>query len=221
MKNFKRSLFFGIGIILAMVASSCSPKKQNDCGFVQNVYGQRISWKTKKPVTVYLDSTVPAALVPAIERAAQTWNDQIGRKVIEISKDFSQLGSSPRDQKNGIYFLSDWESDKSSEQGRTSVYWAGDEIQEADIRINAADFSYYSDVNSRQELVGSARLKALGKRPVEGYNFEALMLHEMGHFLGMKHREGASVMVTHLAPNVDDRIHPYSSDQEAVTCEYK
>ncbi|MBC7740894.1 MAG: matrixin family metalloprotease [Bdellovibrionaceae bacterium] len=218
MKKAKSFLILGLGFAIAFVATSCSPKKQNDCGFVQNVYGQRIAWKGKKPVMVYLDSSVPANLKPAILRAAQTWETQIGRKVFEISEDSSQIKNSPRDQKNAIYFLSEWESDKSSEQGRTSVYWAGDEIQEADIRINAADFSYY-DQNT-QVLVGSSRLKTAGKAPTDGYSFEALILHEMGHFLGLRHRDGPTVMATHLRP-YDNRVHLSESDQESVSCEYK
>lgn len=200
-----------------MLATSCSPKRQNDCGFVQNVYGQRISWKTKKPVKVYIHDTVPASLKPAIYRAAATWDSFANRKVFEISEDSSQIGSSPRDDKNAIYFLPEWESDKSSEQGRTSVYWAGDEIQEADIRINASDFSYY-DQNS-QVLVGSYRLKKDGKSASDGYSFEALILHEMGHLLGLKHREGTTVMATHLRP-FDNRVQLDAADKEAVSCEY-
>lgn len=207
------SLCFGV----AVVASSCAPKSQNDCGYVQNVYGQRISWKSKKPIKVYIHTSVPTELRPAIYRAAQTWESQAGRKVFDISEDSSQLGSSTRDEKNAIYFLPEWESDKSSEQGRTSVYWAGDEIQEADIRVNAADFSYY-DQNPRV-LTGSSRLKKSGRSPSDGYSFEALILHEMGHFLGLKHHEGSTVMATHLGANVN-RVQLAASDQEALSCEY-
>ena len=213
-----RKLFFTLTLGVATLLASCSPKPQNDCGFVQNVYGQRISWKSRGAVKLYIHSSVPKELRPAIYRAAATWDSQIGKKVIEISEDSSQLGPSPsRDQKNTIYFLADWESDKSSEQGRTSVYWAGDEIQEADIRINAADFSYY-DLNP-QVLTGSARLKSQGHAATDGYSFEALLLHEMGHFLGLKHREGSSVMATHLAA-FSNRTQLVSVDQEAISCEY-
>ncbi len=213
-RNLVISIFLaGVGML-----SSCSPKPQNDCGFVQNVYGQRITWKTNAPVKLYIHSSVPAVLRPAIYRAAATWDLQIGKKVFDISEDSSQLGPSPaRDQKNAIYFLADWESDKTSEQGRTSVYWAGDEIQEADIRINAADFSYY-DLNP-QVLTGSAHLTAQGGKATDGYSFEALLLHEMGHFLGLKHREGSSVMATHLAA-FSNRTQLIGSDQQAISCGY-
>jgi hypothetical protein len=212
-------ILLSIVFFVAGFLSSCSPKPQSDCGFVQNIYGQRISWKERLPIKITIHSSVPAELKSAIYRAAATWDTQIGKKVFEISEDSSQLSASPsRDQKNAIYFLSNWESDRTSEQGRTSVYWAGDEIQEADIRINAYDFSYY-DQNPRL-MVGSARLKNEGLTKTEGYSFEALLLHEMGHFLGLKHREGTSVMATHLAA-FSNRVQLASTDQEAITCEYK
>lgn len=219
MTKTMRILIWSVVVLLSGILSSCTPKSQNDCGFVQNIYGQRISWKAHLPIKVYLNSSVPPDIRPAIYRAAATWEHQIGRKVFEISEDSSQASSSPaRDQKNAIYFLPDWESDKTSEQGRTSVYWAGDEIQEADIRINAADFSYYDQ--NPQVLTGSARLKQQGRSTTEGYSFEALVLHEMGHFLGLKHREGSSVMATYLAAFAN-RVQLVASDQEAISCEYK
>lgn len=213
-----QTIFIFMTFVAAGLLSSCTPKPQNDCGFVQNVYGQRISWKNRSPIKISINNSVPKELRAAIYRAAATWDSQIGKKVFEISEDSSQTISSPsRDQKNAIYFLPDWESDRTSEQGRTSVYWAGDEIQEADIRINSADFSYY-DQNS-QVLIGSTRLKQQGRTPSDGYSFEALILHEMGHLLGLKHREGSSVMATHLAA-FSNRVQLAAADQEAVLCEY-
>lgn len=206
------------GFFLTMILfSSCSPKPQNDCGFVQNVYGQRISWKSESPIQLFISSSVPVTLRAGIYRAAATWESQLGRKVFEVSEDSTKISGVPnRDQKNAIYFLKDWESDKTSEQGRTSVYWAGDEIQEADIRINAADFSYYDQ--NPQVLTGSARLVSQGRTATDGYSFEALVLHEMGHLLGLKHREG-TVMATHLSA-FSNRTQLTSSDQESISCGY-
>ncbi len=221
MIKLRKLLFIGAMAVVANYLSSCAPKPQNDCGFVQNIYGQRISWKTapSKTVKVVIHESVPAELRASIYRAAATWERQVGHKVIDLSEDSSQLvGGSSRDQKNGIYFLSEWESDRTSEQGRTSVYWAGDQIQEADIRINAYDFSYYDQ--NPQLLIGSAALKKLGQSPRDGYSFEALMLHEMGHLLGLKHRDGTTVMATHLAA-FTNRTQLAATDQSSISCEYK
>ena len=99
-----KSIFTYLLFAAVFALVSCSPQKQDDCGFVQNVYGQRISWKSKKPVLLFLHSSVPAELRPAVYRAAATWEAQAGRKVFEISEDSSRLNAGPgRDQKNGIY----------------------------------------------------------------------------------------------------------------------
>ena len=213
--------FYKIVSLLALAfIVSCTPQKQDDCGFVQNVYGQRISWKTKKTIKLTIHNSVPVELRPAIHRAAATWEIQVGRKVFEISEDSSIVALAPsRDQKNAIYFLKEWESDRSSEQGRTSVYWAGDEIQEADIRINAADFSYYD--KNPSTLIGSFSSLNKELQPITtGYSFESLILHELGHFLGLKHREeSGTVMATHLAAFAD-RTRLAASDYNAVSCEY-
>jgi hypothetical protein len=220
MKKLGLRLLLLVGSVAALYLIACSPTPQKDCGFVQNIYGQRIAWKTGAPVRLYVDKSVPTELRPALYRAAATWEHQVGHKLFEFSEDSSQISSAPsRDQKNAIYFLSNWESDRTSEQGRTSVYWAGDQIQEADIRINGADFSYYDQ--DKQVLVGSFALKSQGKIVSSGYSFEALMLHELGHFLGLKHRDGSStVMAVYLAADTD-RTQLASVDEDSVMCEYK
>jgi hypothetical protein len=214
--KMKLMIRFIMIVLLGAGITACAPKKAEDCGFVQNVYGQRISWKTTAPIQVYVSADVPTALKPAIHRAAASWEQSLGRKVFEVIEENSSQASAPsRDKKNGIYFLSQWESDRKSEQGRTSVYWAGDEIQEADIRINSADFVYY-DQNPQQLVRTTTSTKASA-----GYNFEALILHELGHFLGLKHREaGGTVMAKELAAYTD-RVALASADVSAVQCEYK
>lgn len=208
-------------VSFGLLATSCKPKEQKDCGFVQNVYGQRISWKSQDPVDLVINSSVPAQLRPAIYRAVKTWEDQIGRKIINIIEDSGRASNMPaKDGHNGIYFLSNWEADRQSEQGRTSVYWADNQIMEADIRINAQNFSFY-DLDPQQLILASGvdgTVHALSNS--DGYNFEALILHELGHFLGLKHTtETHSVMVTHLSAYTDRTVLS-ASDSESVKCVY-
>jgi hypothetical protein len=219
LKNVKLKILLGLVLAVSVYLTSCSPTPQKDCGFVQNIYGQRIAWKLRQPVKVYVDVSVPKELRPALYRAAKTWEDQAGRNLFEFIEDSTELNKAPsRDSKNAIYFLSNWESDRSSEQGRTSVYWAGDQIQEADIRVNGADFGYYDQ--DTLSLVGSANLRQQGVTPRNGYSFEALLLHELGHFLGLKHRDsGSTVMATHLAAYTN-RTQLSQTDQESIRCEY-
>lgn len=219
MTNIKIFKSIIIAMVSTLLVTSCKPKEQNPCGFVQNVYGQRISWKTHDPIELVITNDVPAQLRPAIYRAAKTWENQIGQKLFNITEDASRASSNPtKDGKNGIYFLSTWEADRKSEQGRTSVYWAADQIMEADIRINSADFSFY-DQDPKQLVLAASTVNAFAT--VDGYNFEALVLHELGHFLGLKHtEEKGSVMVTHLSA-FTDRTALSVSDAQSIQCVYK
>jgi hypothetical protein len=203
-------------LTFAMALQACAPKSQEDCGFVQNVYGERISWKSDVPVTIYLHANVPDSMVQAIQSAADTWDRTIGRKVLNIVTYPRITGpiNPHQDGKNIIYLMTDWEANRSSEQGRTSVYWVGDLIKEADIRLNAADFGYYW----RGQTLSKASKN--GRESSAPVNIEALVLHEMGHVLGLKHKDNAgSVMATYLAAG-DDRTSLATTDEAALQCEY-
>lgn len=201
-------------IALGFGLQACSPKAQKDCGFVQNVYGERISWKGNLPVVMYLHESVPSEFASAAVSAAESWNRSAGRKVIDLRTDEKITGAVnvQKDNLNVIYFYKSWDEDKANEQARTSVYWVGDQIKETDIKVNAgvnpadgkAYFTYYWNQN----------------KTADGVNIEALLLHEMGHVLGLKHKDSdGSVMATYLASNTD-RTTVQSTDNEALKCEY-
>lgn len=205
-------------VLIAFGLQACAPKSQDDCGFVQNVYGERISWKGEVPITMYLHESVPQEYVRAIEAAASTWQDATGKRLINIVTNQRVNGpiNSQKDGRNIIYYYDTWEADKKSEQARTSIYWVGDQIKEADMRINAA-----KDVN------GTPYFKYYWNQPgvasttiVNAVNIEALVIHELGHVLGLKHKDtNNSVMATYLANNTD-RVNIPETDRSALQCEY-
>lgn len=203
------SLFI-LGIVLGAlsVLPGCAPKEQKDCGFVQNVYNQRISWKGKMPIVLSIHQSVPVELHEAIRKAIAKWEAAAGHPVFRIEAGGAVLSETPlRDNRNVIYFLNSWEANKDTEQGRTSVHWIGDEIMEADVRINAKNFTFYWG------NYGDPK----GPKAV---NFEALIIHELGHVLGLRHRDNeGSVMETYLSTQ-SDRVSISSVDQQAVKCEY-
>ncbi len=192
---------------------ACAPKPQNDCGYVQNVYGERISWKGRIPIEMQLHESFPASLEESIKTAVKTWNDSTGREIFRVNVEKRLKGplSPIKDRQNVIYFYDkntakvSWESDKTSEQARTSVYWVGDLIQEADIRVNGL-FDYYTLAETDDSK---------GK-----VSAEALLIHELGHVLGLKHKDdGGSVMATYLAESTE-RTQISEGDLEALRCEY-
>lgn len=196
--------------LIAFALQACAPKSQEDCGFVQNVYGERISWKGQYPVTLYLHESVPEQYTASIVSAARTWQDAAGKPLFNIVT--NQRISGPinpqKDSRNIIYFLTTWEEDKPSEQARTSIFWIGDQIKEADVRINGK-FTYYWNQPGTTSINRASSI-----------NIEALIIHELGHVLGLKHKDGSnSVMATYLSNN-SDRVNIADTDRSALQCEY-
>jgi hypothetical protein len=77
------------------------------------------------------------------------------------------------------------------------------------MRINAKNFTYYWN----QPGVASTAT-------ANSVNIEALVIHEMGHVMGLKHKDrDSSVMATYLASNTD-RVNVADTDKSALQCEY-
>jgi hypothetical protein len=182
-----------------------SYKAQEDCGFVQNVYGERISWKGKTPIIINVHESFPPQFNTALENAMKKWEVAVGHPLFQLGSYGVKGPMTPRqDGVNLIYMMNTWEEDKSSEQARTSVYWVGDTIKEADIRINSKNFTFYSDRPASNSDV----------------HIESILVHELGHVFGLKHKDGGgSVMGTYLA-SMSVRTVISSTDLNSMRCEY-
>lgn len=209
----KRFGIVGLGLtLLFLFLGACAPKgnESSTCGFVQNVYGERISWKGRVPVEMRLHQSVPEEYRQAMVSAAEVWNKALGRTIIVVNAD-QPLGGpveSKKDNQNVIYFYPTWEAERNTEQARTSIYWKGDTIEEADIRINTTNFSYYVQTEGKTS-------------PTNKVNVEALVIHEMGHVLGLRHNDivGGSVMASTLKSGYD-RTKLVENDVKSLKCEY-
>jgi hypothetical protein len=206
---FRRGLWL-LAPLMALFISGCGPKSKSqlDCGFVQNVYGERISWKGKLPILLYIHKSFPSSYYTALDRAIRAWDEAAGKPLFRVVGYGVYAGDQPaQDGINMIYFMNQWESNKKTEQGRTSVYWFGDEIREADVRVNAKDFNYF-------QANESPNLGAV--------NLDSLLVHELGHVVGLKHNDviGDSVMGTYLM-NGRTRIAITEADKQNLNCEYQ
>jgi hypothetical protein len=214
----KRALIFlrpFLCLPLVMAACSRGPnlhpqdvahQAQEDCGFVQNTYGERVSWRTNHlPIRFQIHESFPRKYLPALQEAMSFWEGVTGRHLFEMVN--TPVGG-PVDQKqdgqNVIYWYHDWEANKPSEQARTLIYWVGPQIVEADIRINAKNFKYYTE----------------GPQNATDVHLPSLLIHELGHVLGLKHNDSeASVMATYL-PSKMRRMSVTQADLTSVQCEY-
>jgi hypothetical protein len=229
------------------------PISQPSCSFVQNVDFQRVSWQHHLPVHLYVHHSVPVQYYAAIERAISVWNSRLGLEALRVDGwGIDQYDTPQHDGMSIIYWLHEWDSDKPSEQARTTIYWTGNQIYEADMRINAKNFQFFpgdeispfytnnpqvppslqppppsvAKTESSSTLVNnmmppSVRPNASsGPVVFTGVDFESLVLHELGHVLGLAHTATiGSVMVPSLASGYVRRM-PSVTDIQALKCEY-
>lgn len=161
-----------IGLGLAACSRPVAP--QDSCNFVQNPEQQRVSWKGRIPVKLYLHNSVPVEAYDAIDRAVAEFNSDIGHGS-EILKIIARGVDGDLDPKKDgystIYWFNTWDPARTTEQARTTIYWSGSEIFEADMRINAKNFTFnYTSTATFSDV-----------------DLVSLVVHEFGHVLGLAH----------------------------------
>lgn len=177
----------------------------DSCNFVQSSQGLRVSWKSSTPVKFIIGPQVPTKYDDTIIKAATIWNSYLNKGLISVHRDNSLTQPPADDRYNLIYWMTDWATEQSEEQARTAIRWDISKLRDADIKINAKNFRFYAE----NEEPTKASVSLL-----------SLMLHEMGHGVGLKHiNDIVSVMQTHLASGVD-RITPARVDTDSLGCEY-
>lgn len=176
---------------------------QESCGFVLNSFGQRISWRKASPIKFHFDPNFSSDFENSLRAAAAVWETVIGRKVFDFIRATSfEEFKVFKDGRNLIYFSSDWSDEKSEQQALTSVFWRENSILEADIIINTKNFQYY---------VGAK---------TSGVHFPSLMIHELGHVLGLVHNtQWPTVMWAQLSP-MAERMSLSPEDERNIRCEY-
>lgn len=143
----KRLLLLVLALIGGM-AAACAPKLQPEesCHFVQNGEKQRVSWKKNLPVEIYIHKSVPIEFRSSIYNAVTKWETRVGRRLFDIRGVNYSDSDAEKDGKSIIYWKDTWSDSRATEQARTTIYWKLDQISEADMKINAKDFTFYERI---------------------------------------------------------------------------
>lgn len=177
---------------------------EESCNFITS-NGFRVSWKSAPPVNIIITASVPTEYDSDILKAAQIWNSAKGRQLVNIYRDDNFKNEPGYDQVNAIYWMTTWDADLGNQQARTSVRWDGNKLKDADIRINAKNFVFYKEGDT--STGGKVHL-------------QSLVLHELGHAVGLVHiEETESVMQAYLKSQTI-RNQPGAVDTRSLSCEY-
>lgn len=177
----------------------------DSCNFVQSSQGLRVSWKSDAPVQFILGPSVPPEYDATIQHAAQIWNTYLNKNLISVRRDNAITNGPSNDRYNLVYWMTEWPADQNQQQARTMIRWTVSKLFDADIKINARHFTYFKDGDT--DITGKVSLLSL-------------MIHEMGHGLGLTHiLDLSSVMQVYLADEVSRDV-PGQIDLESLGCEY-
>src|SRR5437868_11997167 len=95
---------------------------EKECGFVQNSYGQRVSWKQSLPVKIYIDPSFPSEYDTTLKSAAQRWEAVLGRTLFVFER-ATQTSTPARDNRNVLYWVNPWTETDKSLQATSSLSW--------------------------------------------------------------------------------------------------
>jgi hypothetical protein len=176
---------------------------QPSCGFIQSATGARVSWKNNLPVKIFISNSWPREFIATVERAAAQWNDATSRNLLKI--EMGNVNEVPtRDQKNGLYWMTEWSSSRVSEQAQTSLFFNGGAPYDGDIKIDAKYFTFYDEENPFKGIV----------------HLESLLVHELGHLLGLAHAYKLPTVMEPYLSAYDRRVDVTANDLQSIKCEY-
>lgn len=189
----------GLLLVITTFILSCD-HNENTCNFMVNSKGERVSWITEGyPINLYIHISFEK-YASDLRKAANSWNNAIGKKIINISDNILVDNGPHSDGISVVYLMDNWEWDKQREQGKTRLYWIDYQIIEADILINN---SFNFDKNN-----------------IKFVDMESLLLHELGHLLGLAHNDNASSVMNTYLDYGQIRREIKDVDKESLSCEY-
>lgn len=173
---------------------SCAGFKKND--------RRSIFWSKSFPIKLYVNASFPEDKIIALTNAIYIWNTTFDSDLFNTEIGFSTSLTPTKDQKNVIYWQTNWVS-TDLRNGTTLLYPESNNIIEADIILNAGNFILTADIPLSFET-----------------DLTSLLVHELGHVLGLAHLDvETSIMQTVLQAG-DIRHNLSAQDIENIRCMY-
>jgi predicted Zn-dependent protease len=159
-------------------------------------------WSKRLPVVFAVNADLPSEYIPKINEAMAIWNNEFLTEVFKLNLETTKSNLDiRRNNTNTINWITDWTYD-SVRQGSTFLHNVENNIVEADIIINA-EYKFAAGLLKSNEV-----------------DLVSLMVHELGHVLGLDHTDDEpSIMKEGLSFG---QIHRILSDGDVdnVLCMY-
>lgn len=191
--------------------------QEPSCGFISNSKGYRISWEAQRPVIFYFSANFPMEHRQEVRDAAQRWNAGLGFSLIQISNSTVASTVTTADMINTIYWITEDGTFKTTEQAKTIARWRNSMLVDADILINAKDWTF-----NHIPVAGESGYKTFSA-VANNLDLESLSVHEFGHSLGLTHQNNPvdSTMFPSLSSNSIRNIPLEQPELEGLKCEYQ
>ena len=174
------------------------------------IYVQKVNPKIHNVNGVLIDFTEHESIVEGAALAVQTWNQAAGKQLLEFGGliDKSQPIKASEALSDGdlvVYMQSDWENsfiDKPTNILATAFIYNscdGKTIEASDIFLNTQMYYFYDNVkyaNVQDDLKGLIR----GQRKI--VDAASVIIHEIGHSLGLGHTPTESCPESVMIPTI-------------------
>ena len=199
---------------------------EESCNFLMSSQLKRVSWPKGK-IPIYIHDSVPGEFSQAIKKAVGVWNAELKDHRIEIVGRISGTTYSSDDGYNVIYYIEDWKQvGVPGEQAKARLRYLGGTIHDADILING---SYVGGITPSHNHPSTDKIRVHNFYPGSGTpkshetDLQSLMLHELGHVLGLDHTDfggNYNSVMDRILDSGQERRKLGAVDQASLSCEY-